>query len=613
MGTPDRTLVTIAIPTFNRARTFLPQALEGALAQSYAHIEVIVADNGSTDDTQELVASYSDPRIRYFRHERNLPPNDNFNFCIKQARGEYLLLLLDDDTVDRDFIETCLAAAGEARDVGMVRTGTRIIDEHGRILINYPNRAAGLALPDFFLSWFASRTTLYLCSTLFRTEALRGVGGLRSRHNLFQDVMAEVQIAANNRRVDVEAIKAGARKHAGEWTFSAKINSWCEDSIDLLELMCLLVGDKSETVRRAGMRFFADINYSRATPIRSPVERLKAHIKVFKTFRRMPSVRMIVSSFPIYRRVRQVQSKDVETSDMGGPGSSPKSNQDRLTGVVAPTVSVVIPTYNRAKMLPRAIHSAAAQTYRKLEIIIVDDCSDDATENVVNSISDPRIIYERHPRNRGGSAARNTGIRLAKGDYVAFLDDDDEWMPEKIMRQLQAIQGYDAVVCASLIDGTRATRYRGSEIDLRALRRGFIGGGTSVLMARAQVVKELEFDETLPAGQDWDLMIRIAGKYRVRYLSEPYVIFNNGAHARITTGMINMPITRIESRMQVLTKHRSYLGSFWFNFHLSGMLLYCIRRRSNRARHLMYTLRRCGPISVFAVYVNRLYDKFSPV
>ena len=90
---------------------FFRQALESALAQNYELLEIIVSDNCSTDDTESLVQSYSDPRIRYFRHEKNIDPNDNFNFCLQKATGAYFLLLHDDDLIDSTFVRECITAA----------------------------------------------------------------------------------------------------------------------------------------------------------------------------------------------------------------------------------------------------------------------------------------------------------------------------------------------------------------------------------------------------------------------------------------------------------------------------------------------------------------------
>ena len=105
--------------------------------------------------------------------------------------------------------------------------------------------------------------------------------------------------------------------------------------------------------------------------------------------------------------------------------------------VVNPRVSVILPTYNRAQLIAQAIQSVLDQTYQDFELIIVDDGSKDETEEVVNSFDDERIRYARHEENKGANAARNTGIAMARGEYIAFQDSDDKWLPEKLERQMR--------------------------------------------------------------------------------------------------------------------------------------------------------------------------------
>ena len=96
-----------------------------------------------------------------------------------------------------------------------------------------------------------------------------------------------------------------------------------------------------------------------------------------------------------------------------------------------PTLTTIIPTYNRAALVKRAIQSVLNQTFQDFEIIVVDDSSVDNTEEVVKGFRDDRIRYIRHPNNKGLPAGRNTGIKVASGEYIAFLDDDDEWKKRK--------------------------------------------------------------------------------------------------------------------------------------------------------------------------------------
>src|SRR5262245_46961170 len=104
-----------------------------------------------------------------------------------------------------------------------------------------------------------------------------------------------------------------------------------------------------------------------------------------------------------------------------------------------PKVSVIIPTHNRADFLRDAIFSVLNQTFQDFEIIVVDDASTDNTSEVIGAFNDERIRYLRHDTNKGGSAARNTGILNSQCDYIAFLDDDDQWLPEKLAKQVDTL------------------------------------------------------------------------------------------------------------------------------------------------------------------------------
>ena len=311
MSRQDLPLVTIGIPTYNRANGYLREALVSALAQTYPNLEIVVSDNGSTDNTESVVRSYADSRVRFFRQQPPVAPNDNFNFCLQQANGAYFLLLHDDDKIDPDFVETCLNAANHDTRFGIIHTGVRIINANGMVLSEGRNAVGGLSTGEFFLAWFGDRTSIYLCSTLFNTQALKNIGGLRSRHNLFQDVIAIARLVASHGRLAVNAVKASARWHQAKSTHVARVRAWCEDSLDLLDLLCELAPKNASALRDKGMRFFANINYSRASDIRAPGKRLLAYMLVFRLFghRYLPPMRMVFASTSLYRGLRHLKRK----------------------------------------------------------------------------------------------------------------------------------------------------------------------------------------------------------------------------------------------------------------------------------------------------------------
>ncbi|MEX0802443.1 MAG: glycosyltransferase [Candidatus Binatia bacterium] len=289
-------LVTIAIPTYNRAASYLPIALQSALKQNYPEFEVLVSDNASTDHTPALIAGLKDPRVRYFRHESNIGQKGNYNFCVKKARGSYLLLLHDDDAIDDDFVGSCIQAAGGASDAGIIRTGTRLIDADGKIVREVINAVAGLSLAEFFRGWFAVKTPIYCCNTLFNTRRLRETGGFESKHFCYPDTMAIFRLAAQGPRIDVREIKASFRIHGGEAGGARKIAAWCEDSLELLQFMCDLVPESRDQVFKEGMRFFSRANYRRASTADAPWQRVVAIAKVMSyfNFRQLPSRHVIL-------------------------------------------------------------------------------------------------------------------------------------------------------------------------------------------------------------------------------------------------------------------------------------------------------------------------------
>lgn len=187
----------------------------------------------------------------------------------------------------------------------------------------------------------------------------------------------------------------------------------------------------------------------------------------------------------------------------------------------SPTVSVVIPTYNRAHLVGRAIQSALNQTHQDFEIIVVDDAFTDNTEEVAKSFNDPRIRYIRHEQNRGGSATRNTGIKVSRGEYIAFLNSDDEWSPEKLGKQMLLFSIVSENIGAVYYDGYgQADGYarRSTNSLLRTgrvyqdLLQGWYLDSTSLFVLRSDVFeKSAMFDETLPSFQDYDLVPRSIG------------------------------------------------------------------------------------------------------
>jgi glycosyltransferase involved in cell wall biosynthesis len=187
-----------------------------------------------------------------------------------------------------------------------------------------------------------------------------------------------------------------------------------------------------------------------------------------------------------------------------------------------PVISVVIPTRNRNALLHRAIQSVLVQTFTDFEIIVVDDASTDQTRLIVKDIKDDRFHYINLENKSGGAKARNTGIENSKGEYVAFLDDDDEWLPEKLQKQIDCLYantqtgicytGRQTMGQNKLIGFGKkySFKYPPYEDHFRSIMSdNFIGITSSVIIPRNILIEVKGFDENLPCFQDYDLFIRI--------------------------------------------------------------------------------------------------------
>ena len=185
-------------------------------------------------------------------------------------------------------------------------------------------------------------------------------------------------------------------------------------------------------------------------------------------------------------------------------------------------VSVIIPTYNRADLISRAIASVREQSYQNLEIIVVDDASKDETSRVVRQIDDCRIKYIRHQTNLGGSESRNTGIKMAKGEYIAFLDSDDVWLSDKLKHQLAAISQQDCpdnLVCYSQFQKSSQVFYQRSILPRKGKQKNetipdyfWLSGGemlTSTLLISRTLATATLFEPGLVKHQDLDFVIRL--------------------------------------------------------------------------------------------------------
>jgi glycosyltransferase involved in cell wall biosynthesis len=221
-------------------------------------------------------------------------------------------------------------------------------------------------------------------------------------------------------------------------------------------------------------------------------------------------------------------------------------------------ISVVIPTYNRVDLLPRALESVLQQTLAPDQVIVVDDGSDDATREMVAEHY-PGIDYI-YQQNKGVSSARNTGIQAASGDWVAFLDSDDAWLPGKLFRQVLALKQGGYEVCHTnetwIRDGVRVNQMHkhkkyGGWIYPHCLPLCSISP-SSVMLSRTALKEVGLFDENLPACEDYDMWLRLCSRYRVMLADEPLVMKYGGHEDQLSRKFWGMDRFRVLSLENML-------------------------------------------------------------
>jgi glycosyltransferase involved in cell wall biosynthesis len=276
-------------------------------------------------------------------------------------------------------------------------------------------------------------------------------------------------------------------------------------------------------------------------------------------------------------------------------------------------VSAVIPTYNRGSVIGRAVASVRAQTYPDVEIIVVDDGSTDDTLSRLEEMSDPSLRVLRTPVNAGASAARNLGIAEARGELIAFLDADDEWLPDKTERQVarfaEAPEGVGVVYCGIRevspdwppID--RVPRHRG---DLYETLRVVNVLRTSGVMVRRPVFEAVGgFDTALPARHDWDLWLRIARHYAVEFVPDIAVRYHFGTADQLSyrARTVFLANARIHKRYNRAAPSRRALGA---HLALQSRELLALGRPRLAARYALGGLMRLPSHPVSRWVLKRL-------
>lgn len=547
-------MISVVIPCHNAAE-HLAQTLGSVLDQTRPPGEIIVVDDGSADESPAIARRFesaTDGLIRVYA-ERSGNAARTRTIGADLARGGRIMFLDADDVLDPRVVEG-LAAALDREPAGVAIVPWRRLEfERGRWLARpascrpWSDRHDDLA--NWLMGWYHPTSTV-----MWSRHAYDRTGGwdplcrvnddgdlmMRTLINGTPLLRAEIGTCYYRRlpETSLSAQRATARGLAARLHVVDKL-AFHLDQQGRLERYRHALAEALLNIRAdadsADAEFIRRVDevYRAVSPGLPPSaarggRELSAMGRTLARNAR-DSLRRASSTPPEpithgLARAAQILDAAPEAPDLPPPAAQ------------RPTVTVIIPTYNRAATLPRAIDSVLRQTHADLELLVVDDGSTDDTPAVMESLNDPRIRFLRQPENRGVAAARNRGLRAARGDFIAFLDSDDEWLPDKLERQLARFAAlpeevgllYTGVETIAA-DGHRsiqAPEARGDVYPQLLLRNKVHGGGSNAMIRRCVIATVGFFDETLPAIEDYDYWLRVARFFRVDFVPEPLLRYH---------------------------------------------------------------------------------------
>jgi GT2 family glycosyltransferase len=232
---------------------------------------------------------------------------------------------------------------------------------------------------------------------------------------------------------------------------------------------------------------------------------------------------------------------------------------------LTPSCSIVMPAYNRADVIGRAIQSVLTQSFEDFELIIVDDGSCDNTLEVASSFDDPRVRIYKLERNSGSAHARNRGIEIARGQWIAFQDSDDEWLPTLLERHAAnfARPEIDVSFCQLRQQYAAETRFFPPDgVQVPEAPTALIIAGpimsSQTLAVRAPVLRRIgAVDEALPSLEDWELGIRLSRQHRFAYIAEPLAIAYESENS-----MTKNVGSFLKARSAIIEKHEDLFRRF---------------------------------------------------
>lgn len=491
MSQSPRPDITVAIMSYNNAR-FISHTIDSVLAETGVQLELIVFDDRSSDDSLAVLERYTtDPRFSFVVNEQNLGMMGNYNRCVDAGSGRYVVVLGSDDLVYPGHLSALFAALELHPESSLAYTQCNWIDENGSLVrhADHPGH-----LPHSYFGHRDEVVDLLIHDNYITPSAVM----------LRRSILDQVRLSDGN----VHA----SDMMAGDWELWTRIARTAPDFIFLRQTTLgyrIHGGQVSQSFYRSD-KPLAEHTRILELNLADPAARQrlqKSAAPVWEHYQRR------LASYP-----QDIQEKYAARGDAIRHLLFPRAGH---AAGATPLFSVIVTTFNRPQLLIDTLRSIDEQSFLDFEIILVNDCGE-PVEHLLNQFSTP-VALIRHGVNKGLSAARNTGLKLARGQYVVYLDDDDLMLPDHLETLAGAIQSHpnsvvyvDADYVNETLEGRRRIEHsRGNPLlhdafsaDRLAVQN-FIPVNT-FSHPRAIVDRIGGFDESLPALEDWEFLLRLS-------------------------------------------------------------------------------------------------------
>lgn len=521
--------ISVIMPVYN-AEKYVKETIEGILNQTIEDFELLVINDYSTDKTMEIVREFKDKRIKIIENDKNRGLAYSWNKGLEKARGIYVALMDDDALMDKERFALEMDFLDCHPEIDVVGGGSAYIDED--------NKEQSQIATDFMVTNPNDiRVQMMFCcpmvngSTMFRKQVI-DTYGIKYKTNCFglEDYHFWIDLSLHAKITNLQKTflykKESRTGKLSKSIENRKNKLFAELQIYALEVNGFRLTDQEKHIFTEAFNGIKNDVYQDLDQLYRVLNKLirQAYDSGFSCADEM---RLNCRNYylEMLRRNGIMCKKGLKKRGFSYPKVDSTVN-----------VSVIIPTYNRADKLARSVKSVLSQSYDVFEILIIDDGSKDNTRKIVEKLQDKhpdKIFYYKLEQNSGPARARNFGVSKARGEYIAFHDDDDEWHPDKLEIQMkhmlndssidmtfsQMIQYRDGefvnIVCEEL-----DWYYTQEKFYQKLFFQNFIGTPTIIVKKNA-FIQLGGFCEKITSLEDWEFALRAARELHIEFITTP--------------------------------------------------------------------------------------------